>query len=174
MRASVSIAVLVIVAGCNGPRLGGGTDLDEEQVDAFVVAHNEVRAAATPVPDPPLPPLTFDADLAATAQAWSERCVFEHSEGNGYGENLAIFSGAESTPQDVVDIWASETAAYDYDTNTCAPGEQCGHYTQIVWRDTERVGCGVSACNFAELGGEGLFWVCNYDPPGNFIGERPY
>lgn len=179
MRASISLAFLLVLAvaapfaaGCPG---AGGSALDDGQVDAFVVAHNEVRAAATPTPDPPLPPLAFDAELAGIAQAWSARCVFEHSEGTGLGENLAFFSGAESGPDDVIDGWASEDAFYDYETNSCAAGEQCGHYTQIVWRDTARVGCGVSTCNLAELGGiEGSFWVCNYDPPGNFIGEKPY
>ena len=168
MRVSLSL-VLVAAASCSP-----GTSLDEEQVDAFVAAHNEVRFAVQPAPDPALPPLGFDADLARTAQDWSARCVFEHSSGNNLGENLAIFSGADSSPGDVVDAWASEDAFFDYVENACANGEQCGHYTQIVWRDTERVGCGVSSCNFDELGGEGLFWVCNYDPPGNFIGSRPY
>ena len=172
MRFVLSVLVVLIWASCGGG--GGGTALEPDQIDAFVAAHNEARAAVLPAPDPALPPLEFDAELAATAQQWSARCLFEHSEGTGLGENLAIFSGAESTPEDVVDAWASENAFFDYDANTCANGEQCGHYTQIVWRETARVGCGVSSCNFAELGGEGLFWVCNYDPPGNFIGERPY
>lgn len=72
----------------------------------------------------------------------------------------------------------------DYDSNTCSPGtcscisfqcNACGHYTQVVWRDSERLGCGVGDCT-----GGGEIWVCNYDPPGNVIpsGEtkpsRPY
>lgn len=167
---AVAAVTLALSAACGG----GGSSLDTAQVDAFVAAHNAVRADALPAPDPPLPPLSFDAELARTAQDWSTRCVFEHST-SGLGENLAIFSGADSSPDDVVDIWASERDFYDYDTNECAAGEQCGHYTQIVWRETERVGCGVSTCNFSELGGaEGSFWVCNYDPPGNFVGEHPY
>jgi pathogenesis-related protein 1 len=170
MRVSLSLACGALAFLCGCP---GGSALDEEQVDAFVAAHNVVRAEATPAPSPALPPLAFDADLARTAQEWSARCVFEHST-NGLGENLAIFSGADSSPDDVVDAWASEAAFYTLDDNSCADGEQCGHYTQIVWRQTQRVGCGVSTCNFPELGGDGLFWVCNYDPPGNFIGERPY
>jgi len=44
----------------------------------------------------------------------------------------------------------------------------CGHYTQIVWRDTKQVGCGVARDNRREI------WVCNYDPPGNWVGHRPY
>ncbi len=59
-------------------------------------------------------------------------------------------------------------------SNSCAAGKQCGHYTQLVWRDTERVGCGVANCNNVDGFGAGNLWVCNYDPPGNYVGERPY
>jgi PadR family transcriptional regulator len=44
----------------------------------------------------------------------------------------------------------------------------CGHYTQIVWSNTREVGCGVARDSNREV------WVCNYNPPGNWIGERPY
>jgi pathogenesis-related protein 1 len=30
------------------------------------------------------------------------------------------------------------------------------------------VGCGVARSGRTEV------WVCNYDPPGNYVGERPY
>ena len=86
--------------------------------------------------------------------------------------NGAAWVEAYATPEEVVGAWASEDAFYDYDANACAADQQCGHYTQIVWRETERVGCGASTCTID--GFDGLFWVCNYDPPGNFVGERPY
>ena len=44
----------------------------------------------------------------------------------------------------------------------------CGHYTQVVWRKSLRVGCGMATCGATEV------WVCNYDPAGNWDGERPY
>jgi hypothetical protein len=50
----------------------------------------------------------------------------------------------------------------------CYPGEVCGHFTQLVWNDTEFVGCGRSEC-FAG----GVFITCSYDPPGNWKGEVP-
>lgn len=147
---------------------------EEEQdavVDPFVAAHNEVRSAVQPPADPPLPPLEWSSSLAEVAQAWAERCAFEHSEGS-FGENLAFFSGTASTARDVVAGWADEARFYDYERDSCAAAEECGHYTQLVWRGTQRVGCGAAECNI--FGADGLFWVCNYDPPGNFIGQRPY
>jgi hypothetical protein len=47
-----------------------------------------------------------------------------------------------------------------------------GHYTQMVWRGTYVVGCGI-----APPGAGGLPYsilVCVYYPPGNYIGRAPY
>jgi len=38
-------------------------------------------------------------------------------------------------------MWADEEKCYDYDSNTCAEGHMCGHYTQIVWSTTRKLGC---------------------------------
>ncbi|NET40232.1 MAG: hypothetical protein F6K19_51255 [Cyanothece sp. SIO1E1] len=45
----------------------------------------------------------------------------------------------------------------------------CYHYTQVVWRRTNKLGCGI-----ADHRRLGKIVVCNYDPPGNFLGQRPY
>ena len=49
-------------------------------------AHNAARAKHG------VPPLSWSASLAKAAQAWADRCVFEHSSTN-YGENLAQGTG---------------------------------------------------------------------------------
>lgn len=155
--------------GAEGDDLGA---LDQALLDA----HNAARAAASPTPSPALSPVTWSTSLASTAQDWAERCVFEHSEGN-LGENLAVFSPRDvdaNTGAEVVELWASEVADYNYGGNSCAAGAQCGHYTQLVWRDTERVGCGVAECDNIPDFGPGTLWVCNYDPAGNYVGEKPY
>lgn len=40
-----------------------------------------------------------------------------------------------------------------------------GHFTQVVWKASERVGVGVV------ISGQSAFVVANYDPPGNFVGK---
>jgi len=89
------------------------------------------------------------------------------SEGNWIWQNsLQAISEAN-----MVDSWGSEKQWYDYATNSCnAPvGESCGHYTQVVWRDTQEVGCAKAVCDdFSQV------WVCNYKPAGNVTGEKPY
>ena len=70
--------------------------------------------------------------------------------------------------------WASEASNYDYASNACSG--TCGHYTQIVWRGSTELGCGIASCSknspFSGFS-DWTFVVCNYDPPGN-SGGKPY
>jgi hypothetical protein len=63
---------------------------------------------------------------------------------------------------------------YDYATNKCSG--VCGHYTQIVWGATTHLGCAKKTCTTNNPFGKGSWeiWVCNYSPPGNFVGKKPY
>jgi len=154
------------------------------ELAGITALHNQVRAQAQPVPSPALPPLQWDESLAATAGAWAAQCVdnetpiglVDHnpnrSNGHPYlvGENIYGSSGT-ATAQGAVSLWAAEAANYDYASNTCAPNQFCGHYTQIVWRDTLKVGCALRICPGLEYGNT---IVCNYGPTGNFNGTRPY
>lgn len=155
---------------------GAGSNGEPAELEGMVAEHNEERANVVPAAASPLPPLTWDPDIAAVAQAYAEVCVFEHSMGE-YGENLYVNTGYEATPKEVVEGWASEVEFYDYETNSCEPNEMCGHYTQVVWADSLRLGCGVATCTEnSPFGGNETWqnWVCNYDPPGNWVGEKPY
>jgi len=148
----------------------GGADGGDDPLGA-VAAHNLIRANAQPAPDPALPDLVWDSNLASIATQWAEGCVFEHS-GNEFGENLYVGSGTPDAATAIV-AWGDEDAMYDYASNGCSG--VCGHYTQIVWRDTTRVGCGFADCDsVAGVDFAGRIWVCNYDPPGNFVGQQPY
>ena len=131
-----------------------------------VAAHNFIRDRIG------VPPLAWSDALAEVAQGWANNLIssglFMHSRDLRYGENLFQISGpdATSTPFEVVNAWAGEAQSYDYDTNTCHG--RCGHYTQLVWRDTKQVGCAVARDSTREV------WVCEYAPFGNIVGERPY
>lgn len=131
-----------------------------------VTAHNAIRSKVG------VPPLAWSDELASVAQQWANKLLarnaFQHSADDRYGENLYRISGsgAASSPSDVVNAWGAEYVYYRYANNTCT--EICGHYTQIVWKETRAVGCGVARDAEHEV------WVCNYAPFGNIIGERPY
>lgn len=121
-----------------------------------------------------LPPLKWSNQLAAEAQKWADNlasrgCVMQHSN-TRYGENIYWSMGKKRSPQEVVDSWASEQKDFDTVTlNWEKNFHQVGHYTQIVWEKTKLVGCAVAYCqNGSEV------WVCNYDPAGNVMGNKPY
>ena len=142
-------------------------------------AHNDVRASASPTPDPALEPLCWSASVAAVAQSWADNCTWQHNPGRGFlGENIFGGSGnwLASGALSAVAMWADEAAYYDYASNTCESGQVCGHYTQIVWRSSANLGCGIKLCNTGSPfgGGSWTFVVCNYDPPGNWLGQKPY
>ncbi|WJX23481.1 hypothetical protein P8452_12686 [Trifolium repens] len=117
-------------------------------------------------------PIYWDANVASYAQNYVNQlkanCKMVHSKGP-YGENLAWSSG-DMTGTSAVDMWIGEKQYYYYNSNTCASGHVCGHYTQVVWRDSVRVGCAKVKCN----DGRSTIISCNYDPPGNYIGQRPF
>jgi pathogenesis-related protein 1 len=151
---------------------GPGGDAEPAAMSGITAAHNAVRAEVNPAAATPLPPLAWSSEVASAAQAHAARCVFEHSQ-SGYGENIYATSGS-ATPADVVNSWSSEVEEYDYASNGCSG--TCGHYTQVVWAASLRLGCGMADCSEnSPLGSDTWqLWVCNYDPPGNYIGQRPY
>ena len=146
-------------------------DPEPGKLAGFTRLHNELRARLA------VPALMWDPALASIAQAYADGCRFEHSGRDGVGENLAANAPPGNTVAQAFKSWADEEAFYNYAGNTCAAGKQCGHYTQVVWRSTTRVGCGVTSCTtgspFTGFPSWEL-WVCNYAPPGNFAGQRPY
>ena len=130
----------------------------------MLTAHNEIRSRMD------LPPLRWSDRLAAHAQEWADRLLrersFHHRSHPVFGENLFEITGGRATSKFVVGDWASESHDYDYGSNTCRA--VCGHYTQVIWSNTREVGCAIARDASREV------WVCNYNPPGNWIGERPY
>ena len=63
-----------------------------------------------------------------------------------------------------MEMWVDEKQYCHHESNTCDEGKVCGHYTQVFGR----LGCARVQCN-----NRGYVVSCNYDPPGNFIGQTP-
>lgn len=127
---------------------------------AVLAAHNARRAEHC------ADPLSWSDELAQVAQAWADEvasrgCTLQHSSGP-YGENLAAGSAGTLSPEQVVEMWYGESSQYRYRGGGFSM--QTGHFTQVVWAETARVGCGMTTCNGMDV------FVCNYDPPGNVSG----
>jgi pathogenesis-related protein 1 len=150
-------------------------------------AHNSVRGSL----DASLPDVSWSEDLADYAGEWArelaQSCAgLSHRTQNQFGENIAMRGSSRMieafSPEEAVEGWAAEATCWEFGTirgseacdSSCIGAlnsSGCGHYTQLVWRDTRRIGCGYATC---ENGYVYEIWVCNYDPPGNFVGQTPY
>ncbi len=140
--------------------------------------HNRARADV----GQNLPDMIWDPKLAQFAQEWAnsrtKSCSpLKHRPNNPYGENIA--GGLKGdTAKDVFALWHAEKGNFDTKTKKCKPGTTCGHYTQIIWKNSFRVGCAVASCDCSAPGScwapNASIWVCNYSPPGNYTGQTPY
>ena len=138
------------------------TETEQEILDA----HNELRAEVD------VPSLSWSPELASAAQEWADTLSrendFRHSDGSngvsGAGENIA----AGNSVGRMLRLWSREKEDFDLSTGQCRRGETCGHYSQMIWRRTTELGCGV-----APHRRYGNVMVCNYNPPGNVIGRSP-
>lgn len=132
----------------------------------FLSAHNKVRMNVTH------PLLNWDRKLARYARRWGMKrvadCKMIHSYGP-YGENLFWGALDHWTPTEAVESWSKEKQFYNPQNNACSEGEMCGHYTQIIWKDSIKLGCTRVKCQTG-----GVLMICEYDPPGNYVNESPF
>ncbi|XP_038888432.1 pathogenesis-related protein 1-like [Benincasa hispida] len=172
LKLSLSLLCVFSIITMLPPSLGQDSPQD------YVDAHNDARArargqdSAVQFGIQPIQPIQWDEEVANYARQYanerSNDCQLLHSNSGTYGENLAMSFGEMSGIQ-AVEMWVNEKQFYDYDSNTCVEDKMCGHYTQVVWNNSTKVGCAKVRCSNG-----GTFITCNYDPPGNVIGERPY
>ncbi|KAF9665900.1 hypothetical protein SADUNF_Sadunf16G0172900 [Salix dunnii] len=108
----------------------------------FLNAHNAARASVG------VGPMIWDDTVAAFARSYINGltgiCILVHSSGP-YGENLA-WGSANLAGTAAVKMWVDEWVYYNYDSNSCVGG-QCLHYTQVVWRNSVRLGCAKVTCD---------------------------
>ena len=150
---------------CAAGLLGAMATLGQAPIERDILAaHNSVRAKVG------VAPLVWSKELEAAARQWADKLLasgeFGHTPDLNYGQNLFEIRGRRASAAQVVGDWAGEAKNYNAASNRCRG--VCGHYTQIVWRNTKQVGCAVAGNEQREV------WVCNYDPPGNVTGQRPF
>jgi uncharacterized protein YkwD len=114
--------------------------------------------------------LSWSGQLAQAAQAYARTCPsngaggFNHDPNRGQvGENL--FWGPGTNARQAVQWWFNEIKDYDFKNPVWSA--KVGHFTQVVWKDSRQLGCGVANCSGT------LLWVCRYSPPGNWNVNNP-
>ncbi|XP_036905313.1 glioma pathogenesis-related protein 1 [Sturnira hondurensis] len=155
-------------------------DIDNEAfIKDCVHIHNKFRSEVKPRASDMLY-MTWDPELARIAKAWARNCKFAHNERLGpphklhsnftsLGENIWTGSLSIFSVSSAVTNWYSEIQYYDFTTRKCT--KVCGHYTQVVWADSYKVGCAVQYCPKVS-GFEGFtniaHFICDYGPAGNY------
>ena len=149
--------------------------LTPQDQTAIVAAHNAYRS------DPAIntPALQWSSDLATSAQAWANNLAanihqLQHSQSptrpDTVGENIAAASPGSRTLTQMVDQWGAEQANFKPgtfpDISTTGNWADAGHYTQMIWRGTAQVGCGIASDDTWD------YLVCQYSPAGNMEGDQ--
>ncbi|WP_055077241.1 CAP family protein [Pseudanabaena sp. 'Roaring Creek'] len=132
------------------------------------------------------PAMSLNSSVNSTAQAWADNLAatgtFAHSSSaqrNGAGENLYVYYttapsiASDTLAKNAIDSWYNEVKLYNYAT----PGfsSATGHFTQVVWKGSTKLGCGASK-GTKTLSGRmynAFYVVCQYSPAGNVIGQFP-
>jgi uncharacterized protein YkwD len=137
----------------------------------MLARHNDARRAVG------VPQLAWDEGLAVHALDYARELArtrrFQHAPqpmGPGReGENLFTGTRDAYSFAEMIQYWIDEKKwfvnAPAPDFSTTGNGEAVAHYTQIIWRTTTRVGCGLAQGRGRDL------LVCRYSPAGNVDGR---
>ncbi|XP_060063996.1 cysteine-rich venom protein-like isoform X2 [Ylistrum balloti] len=136
----------------------------------IVNTHNTFRSSVSPTATN-MRQMSWDDEVAMIAQKWAEYCQYGHDDGYSryipgrfsVGQNIA--SGHASWTA-AMNAWHSEVS--DFTLGGSNVFSDVGHYTQIVWAETSKIGCGFAVCSGSN------YYVCNYSPAGNFDYNNPY
>ena len=144
---------------------------DRTKINAMMVKqHNEYRK------EHDADDLQLDTELIKIAENYAKKLADENrtghsgnknSKGESLGENLYHWWGPKNliTDQenDAVRLWYEEIDLYDFDKGCYQQGT--GHFTQLIWKDTKKVGCAAARDASSTI----LKVVCNYYPMGNIV-----
>lgn len=111
------------------------------------------------------------SQLNTYAQNWAQTMAksnsMRHSNGK-YGENIYMSSDTKMSDSDAVkqatSMWYNEISKYNYNSGF---SPSTGHFTQIVWKDSKRLGFGVARSS------KGVYVCASYDTPGNVMNQFP-
>ncbi|XP_044762204.1 venom allergen 5-like [Coccinella septempunctata] len=161
--------------------------LSQEDRDYIVSQHNYLRGqvASGKVPDQPkatnMKQISYSMELEKKAQEVANTCEFKHVPITGtswgwVGQNLFLFLSTEYGKgpnwHDAIQYWFDEHKKYKFGSPF---SEETGHYTQLVWADTDHAGCGYA--HYKKPSGDYSYqklYVCNYGPGGNVNNQSPY
>lgn len=124
-----------------------------------------------------LRPMVWDPQLGEAAALWAAHLAttnrFEHSDRKarpGIGENLWEGSHGRYSVEAMVSLWAAERSNFVPgifpNVSRTSNWYDVSHYTQVIWPQTQRVGCALASNSTTD------YLVCRYSPKGNVDGRK--
>jgi len=161
------ILMISLISFMNPSEMETGSNFSTADAEEMVKRHNKYRK------DVGVKSLKWSNEAATYAQKWanhlaSSGCELEHSINRKFGENIFWTSAHTVSSTYVVDSWGSEKSDWKGGKITYRNYQDAGHYTQMIWHSTTKVGCGKATCSDGST-----MVVCSYDPPGNVVGQNP-
>ncbi|NWW15399.1 PI16 inhibitor, partial [Falcunculus frontatus] len=147
--------------------------LSDEEKKIILEEHNKYRSQVSP-PARAMMKMTWDPDLEVNAQSFAENCILGK---NGERRGKNFFATASTLDVKLaIEQWDGEREFYNFVTYECDDGQTCDNYTQVVWAETTRIGCGKSFCEKVDgIETENVhLFVCSYFPLGNKEDKAPY
>lgn len=143
------------------------------EAEHLLAVHNAERARLG------LPELRWNSNLARDADNYARVLLanraLKHSDAsarNGHGENLWMGTAGVWNPDAMIRMFLDERRYYRHaafpDVSLTGNWSDVGHYTQVVWKDTQEVGCAIDRGNGLDV------LVCRYFPAGNVTGQAPF
>ncbi|GAB1597961.1 cysteine-rich venom protein Mr30-like [Argonauta hians] len=146
---------------------------NEAEKETILNMHNQYRKDVKPFASKMMK-MYWDDDLAAVALKWAKHCEFEHDTHEarivrgyyGVGQNV-LAGNSKPSWATVVNEWHKEIKDFEYGKAT---KKMVGHYTQEIYWDSSRIGCGAGYCPNSKYK---YIYVCNYFE-GQYNVVKPY
>ena len=176
-------------------------ELSTNEIQEILDKHNELRSLVAQGNQAGQPSatnmnkLTWDSELARNAQRWADQCPddpphdpnrktlkFPMQPGQNKADSWNSVNDFDWQLSTKIQSWYDEVKDFPSDNVKAfsmngATGV-IGHYTQVVWAETKKVGCGVMYYKDSRPKSSSYPYrktlVCNYYPPGNYLGQPVY
>nr|CDJ95938.1 SCP extracellular domain containing protein [Haemonchus contortus] len=169
--ATVALLTLLSTSG-HASMCPDNNGMSDEVRQTFVNKHNAYRLV--------FPGETkYDCAIEENTMNFAKKCVFAHnsySDRNDWGQNLYMTSilkqNKTAAAAESVDLWFDELQQNGVPSDNVMTmavfNRGVGHYTQVVWQWSNKIGCAVEWCS------DMTFVACEYDSAGNYMGMPIY
>ncbi|XP_067325256.1 cysteine-rich venom protein triflin-like [Anolis sagrei] len=172
------LLIAVVLQSSPGQADGSLSEVSELQKKEIIDIHNEIRRKVQPTSSNMMK-MMWNDNAAMSAGRWASKCLGKSSsiedrmmDGVQCGE-LTLKTTYPTTWHSVIELFASGQSYFQYGTGTTDSSKHVNGYTQIVWHNSNQMGCALAFCPQSP---SNFIYVCHYCPGGNIVEQlkTPY